>query len=379
MSNDSSNIFFINLKKNVGKKSVINHIASKLHATIFNGIDKSIYDKNIMITQNRHLSTRAAKESKLSLLSHFIDTCPHNYLVLFEDDVVIHRNFFDLFNKTIEFANSHTFKLIYLGVSCKVKLQNSTDTFHIHNLPTENFRYSGAYGVVIHRSIIPQIILKSNDPFLFNRPFDIYSLGSIQLSHPHDCFITVPQLVIPYVSISDIRAPRNQYDFWSICDIDPAFYLINSPIPLFVRCFDDKQKIINFVVMLSSFIPYIEPIFVSKSNIVQDIFGNIFKTILTDNFSVVDNIQKNNKYAITDIYVNWTCDIDNIFEISSSVKYIASGCPLCNNSIVNNIELVNGIEIYCDNDNLDIIDNKKLYSTYSCDKNSHIYTCELSK
>lgn len=73
------------------------------------------------------------------------------------------------------------------------------------------------------------------------------------------------------------------------------------------------------------------------------------------------------------------CNIDNIFEISSSVKYIASGCPLCNNSIVNNIELVNGIEIYCDNDNLDIIDNKKLYSTYSCDKNSHIYTCELSK
>ena len=46
-----SNVFFINMPKNIGKRLWIKDIAKNLSGTIWNGIDKNIYDKKGVLLQ----------------------------------------------------------------------------------------------------------------------------------------------------------------------------------------------------------------------------------------------------------------------------------------------------------------------------------------
>lgn len=177
-----SNIFCINMEKNIGKKILMRNFISQLNGNIWNGIDKSIYDENnlLLSVPTQQIKTRCAKEAKINLFNYFLTHTTYNYLILFEDDIMIHNDFFTHYKQVIDFANTHKFKLIYFGVSCHVPVE-SKSSFSINVLPKTSYRYSGAYGVIIHRSIMKSLINRSNDPFLYNKPFDIYSLGHIQL------------------------------------------------------------------------------------------------------------------------------------------------------------------------------------------------------
>lgn len=380
MCSNNTNIFFINMKKNVGKRTLIDNIVKKLNAMLWNGVDKSIYDQNgILLNSFGHDErTRAAKEAKINLFEYFLKNCSHDYLVLFEDDIILHKKFYDYFDILIDFANKKDFKLIYMGVSCNVSSeQYKLDKLEIKPLPKTGYRLSGAYGVIIHRSIMPSLINRSNDPLLYNRPFDIYSLGHVQLCQPNNCYICYPQLVIPDITISDIRNPRSQDAFWRICHIDKDQYVQHETLPLYVLADTNEDKIKQFIGILSIFIPFVRPIFICKNgeNIIPKLCDNAYETICIDQFSD-NNIKKIitfDKYALTNIYVNWTKNINNIFDVKTNIKYEISNCPRC--SILSsychseNIDpfILNDMTIITDNTTkINISHNNNLFYTTGC-------------
>lgn len=342
MNNFPSNVFFINMQKNIGKRTLIENIVNKLNGTIWEGVDKSIYDNNgILLNSFGHNErSRAAKEAKLNLFEYFLQNCSHDYLVLFEDDISIHKNFYKYFDEVIKYANTHPFKLIYMGVSSSVPTEyGQSESLNIINLPNIHHRYSGAYGVIIHRSILNKLIHRSNDPFLYNKPFDVYALGHIQESYPSECFISIPQLVIPDITISDIRSPRSQDAFWRICNIDRTQYVQYHSLPVYILSDSNKEKIKQFIGLISMFIPYIRPIFITKKeNDPSDLYDHAYETIFVENFSncAIKNIITHSKYAITNIYVNWTKNIGNIFDETCNVSYIINDCPKCSNLLDKN-------------------------------------------
>lgn len=375
MSN-SENIFFINMEKNIGKRYVIHDIVKKLNGTIWKGVDKSTYSREGILLKSvcQQDKTRAAKEAKLNLLHHFIKTSTSQYLILFEDDIILHKNFYEYFDKLLTFANTTKFKLIYMGVSCNVPNSDNSCAFSINPMPIVDYRFSGAYGVIIHKSIMQSIISRSNDPFLFNKPFDIYSLGHTQICYPSECFICSPQLVTPDITISDIRDPRSQNDFWKCCHINKSDYIFNSSIPMYILADTNLQKIEQFISILPIFIPYIKPIFVSTCNNELSIekYKNIYDIVYVDNFSneTIKNNINDTHYVLTNIYINWTNNIENIFSDKENIHYIVDICPICknNNLDIGNIDpqILNGLSIVCGNSPITIKYNKKLFYVDKC-------------
>jgi GR25 family glycosyltransferase involved in LPS biosynthesis len=369
------------MTKNIGKKKIIEDVVEKLSGTIWNGVDKSIYDENgiLIKKQSSEINTRAAKEAKINLLKHFLDTNKSDYLILFEDDILIHKNFYDYFYQTLNFANIHKFKLIYFGVSCYVPSKNN-ENLSINIIPSTNYRFSGAYGVIIHKSVMQTIISKSNDPFLLNKPFDVYSLGHIQLSYPNECFICDPQIVIPIISSSDIRQPREQDAFWNLCHIQKENYVSYKSIPMYILTDNNEEKIRRFIEMLTMLIPYVIPIFIyTHENTVQKLYHTIYTTIQVNSLDEknISTIIHDKMYILTNIYVNWTTYIGNIFNRKNNISYKISNCPLCHttNDIICNNDILNGFK-YIQNDGEVIMEETKdLYYVYGChiDRNQNMH------
>lgn len=373
---NTTNIFFINMKKNWGKRQLIKNMVNKLSGIIIDGVDKSIYNNDILIKKSsQEISTRAAKEAKINLLKNFINTNTSQYLVLFEDDILLHKNFYEYFNKTIIFANTNKFKLIYFGVSCN-SLQLNNSNFQINLLPKVNYRFSGAYGIIIHRSIIQTLINRSNDPFFYNKPFDIYSLGHIQLSYPNECFICNPQIVIPIISSSDIRNPRDQNILWNKCHINKNYYIHNNTIPMYIYVNNNKYKLFRFIDLLNMLVPIIDPIFIYEtSNIIQKYFDNTYKNmnIMTFYDSFIQN--QPNIYILTNICINWNILIGDLMNFNKNIIYLFSECPICckqNNNLILYKNIFSGFSIINKNyKNIDYINTKIIFDTTNC-------TCNFS-
>lgn len=385
-TNNNTNVFFINMEKNIGKRKSIEELVTNLSGTIWNGVDNSSYDEHgILLKINGHdINTRSAKEAKLNLFNYFLSSCTQDYLVLFEDDIVVHKKFYEHYQQVITFANINKFKLIYFGVSCNVpKINNNNNNNNESNnltislLPKTNYRFSGAYGVIIHRSVLKSIISKSNDPFLFNKPFDIYSLGHIQLSYPDECFICDPQIVIPMITISDIRDPRDQDLFWNYCHINPDEYMLYDSYKnsvtrkMYILADQNKEKLKQFVIHLAMLIPYVDPIFIlekqNDTKFFTELYGKIYKTIVIDDITpnALHQLITNEKYILTNIYVNWTKNVNIIFndiESNSNITYNIKTCPKCSFNIDNNKnttdvnqKILNGFTIINNKNNKNII------------------------
>jgi hypothetical protein len=228
-----------------------------------------------------------------------------------------------------------------MGVSCCVSKENYVSgELSIRLLPNTNYRFSGAYGVIIHRSIMQSMIYRSDDPNLYNKPFDIYTLGHFQTRHPLECYVCHPQIVVPDITISDIRNPRSQNDFWELCHVNKSDYLLHESLPLYILTDSNELKIRQFINILSMFIPYVKPIFVHsvlcEENTVVKLYGNSYEVLLVNDFSeqTIKKSIHHSCYALTSIYVNWTKNIPNIFdpENSHNIKYQIQLCPRCGNN-----------------------------------------------
>jgi hypothetical protein len=355
------------MKKNIGKRLLLKNFISHLNGNLWCGVDKSIYDDNqiLLSTPDQYIRTRSAKEAKINLFNYFLTNNDQNYLFLFEDDIIIHTDFFVHFDSVIQFANTNKFKLIYFGVSCYVPQKNNL-SFSIDILPQSTYRYSGAYGVIIHRSVLKSLINRSNDPFLYSKPFDIYSLGHIQSSYPLECFICNPQLISPNITISDIRNPRSQNDFWSLCHIDKSSFIIEKHIDMFIVIDDNKIHFDYYINILSMLIPYIIPTFIHTSNYSWiDNFKNIYTFLYVDDITNVDYHISDDTYIFTNFYVIWNFGIKNIFKYAKN---------MCNQNI---IFTINKCDKYVKNC---IIDDKLKYITPTFNIiNTHNDSCNIIK
>lgn len=335
-----TNIYCVNMRKNVGKRMVMENIISRLGGQFWDGVDKSLYDeRGILLNSLTHdKKTRAAKEAKLGLFEYFLENDTHNYIILFEDDIIIHRNFYEYFRQSIQFAETHNFKLIYLGVSRPLDktVTQQTNFSNIKQFRSITQPLSGAYGVIIHKSIINSLIRRSNDPFLYERPFDVCTLGHVQLSYPHDCYICDPQIVIPDITVSDIRQPRSQNIFEKICNISIKDYILCEFIPFYVLSFGNIQKIEQFKPLLSMFIPFVKPIFITEGKL--NGACEPYDTIISHPTSIDDfmelirlDCEKHGytKFAMSSIHVEWTKNVGNIFSCDTNTKYLPILCPRC--------------------------------------------------
>lgn len=363
------NVFCINLHKNIGKKLFVNDIIKKLSGQFWEGVDKSIYDEHGILLQifGHDINTRAAKDAKINLFKHFLTqsntkNIASEYLVLLEDDICIHENFDVYYKQVIQFAHTHKFKLIYMGVSCKVSLpeKKENDIFTIERLPSVSYSYSGAYGVIIHKSIMKSIISRANDLYLYNKPFDIYSLGHIQRCYPDECFICDPQIIVPDITSSDIREYCDQEIFWSCCHIDKKNYVIPKRIPMYILTDGSKIKHDIMNVLVRMFTPYIIPIYVFVNDTRND----------TNNFQ--QSIE-HTEYIMTNIYTNWTKNVGVIFEeainLNMTVSFDIDSCQMCQNklsSIIINPQILNGFTIIKPNTPTRNMKTKEIFNTSKC-------------
>ena len=60
------------MKKNFGKKKIIEDIIKNLSGSVWEGVDKSSYANNILVKKRDSITnTRAAKEAKINLFKYF--------------------------------------------------------------------------------------------------------------------------------------------------------------------------------------------------------------------------------------------------------------------------------------------------------------------
>jgi hypothetical protein len=392
-----TNIFCINLKRDIGKKKCMTDIIKKLNGEFFKGHDIRIIDNN-KITLKDSLSyecTRAAKSAKLELLNNFFSNSNKDYLCIFEDDIIIHNNFYEYFNKVIDFANNNIFKLIYLGVSTSINnINNPKNELNIINFNKfDKKRYAGAYGVIIHKSTLQYINYRANDTALYYKPFDIFCLGYIQDTYPENCFICNPQIVLPNITTSNIRGNRDQTIIWKNTNAILENYIFQKQIPFFVLIDNNNTKIKRFMKYVGQFIPHVKIIFITTKYLLNYLNYHInlnFDFIIINN--CYNNINKRiniyllknkhlffNYYIITNIYINWIDINYDFFDIindkiknHSLLSFKINKCPRCPVNIIQrcyNEKILNGfsiIKIDCEYSDELHIDNDYFYTVNQC-------------
>lgn len=285
----ANNKYIINMKKDIGRRKNIDHFCEQIGASYWDGIDEAQIDKNgylINITDEIS-STINAKNAKLNLFNHFLKSNQTDeYLWLFEDDIYIHKSFYSEVGKVNDFLIKEKPLLFYLGVSNnKVFDYNYNDIINIELLFKNTQAVhdeqktcllkikpcSGAYGVIIRRSIIPNLISYIKNPGLIKYPFDNSCLGKIQINFPNKCFVTNPPLVVPDITISNIRKNYDQKKYWNKFNINPNIYIYPKYFYLFVVINDnfiDKLLISEFKNLYKLFCPYFKIIYLcDKINI----------------------------------------------------------------------------------------------------------------
>ncbi len=282
------NVYFINMKKDIGRYIHIKPIVDKLNGNIWEGEDPTIIDTNGYAASFADVSvgTNAAKEAKLKLFNHFLKTSKSEYLFLFEDDIIIHKDFFNNLEKINNFMKETKPKLFYFGVSGNIKNIAEDNNIIIKKLFDNNTKepVSGAYSVCINRNIINHIILRIKNPILKNKPFDMTCLGQIQTAYPNDCYICHPPMVIPYLKKSNIRDNRNQYEFNKMININYADYIKPREYPIFVKI-NEPTNIQYFDKLINSIEPYFKTYYlVNESN-----YSIIIKTDKIYDIIMIDN------------------------------------------------------------------------------------------
>lgn len=298
------NVYFINMKKDIGRFVHIKPIIDKLNGIIWEGEDPTIIDINGYAASFADVSigTNAAKEAKLKLFTHFLKNSKSEYLFLFEDDIIIHKDFFNNLEIINNFIKDKKPKLFYFGVSGNIKNVVQDNIMIIKNLFDNNIKepISGAYSVCINRNILNHIILRIKNPILKNKPFDMTCLGQIQTAYPNECFICHPPMIIPYLKKSNIRDNRNQYEFNKMININYSDYIKPKEYPIFV-IIKEPKNINYFDKLINSIEPYFK-IYYLVTQKHYDIISStdkIYDMILIENNFNYDNFVntiKNNSF-----------------------------------------------------------------------------------
>ncbi len=216
----------------------------------------------------------------------------YSRILIFQDDIIIHKDFNYLIQKYDQLLTSD-WGLIYFGASQhnwkKVVFSNN---YYIPN----NTEGAFAFGLD-HRLFNKLIELTSKS----NAPFDSGPLSAIQNYYPQKCYVIYPNLIISDVTESDCRLPRNQIQIsekfrWKINHYDCDFYLKIDLI---------KLKLNNNMFTPQNFnnqITDIVSVIISAYNC-QDIIETSIKSICNQTYKnleilIIDDNSNDNTYNI---------------------------------------------------------------------------------
>jgi hypothetical protein len=304
------------MKKDIGRRIWIEDIIKKTNGHIWEGEDPTELDQSGYIKSwEPHTSaTWYAKLTKKKLFEHFLANSKSEYLFLFEDDISVHKNFYNNLNTVISFINTNKVKLLYFGVSRHVDIQSKDNLIIKHlvdNIDDKFEGYSGAYGVIINRNIIPYILVRINNEIIKTKPFDVYCLGNVQKYYFKECYLCHPPMIIPDISSSNIRKNRNQNTFYEFTGIDKGDYIINSQTPLFILVSNiDNFTYINK--LSSMFFPIwkIIPLFLQQTH--YDLYKNDYEcyyvpdnTLEFINKTIYTNKNYTNYFILISDTINW--------------------------------------------------------------------------
>jgi hypothetical protein len=212
---NKNNTYMIHLEKDLDKRTNTKEFRDKYNIQLWTGIDGTHKDSKY--------ATWCAKLTVINLLKHFMKTnTKDQYIVIFEDDVILHKDFDKLITQVNEFINSNQVYLFYLGINTKF-----TNINQITHLNSKN-KLSGGYGVIINRDIINLLIMYASDKLTKHYPHDTQCYGMIQLLYPKLCFMMDSPLVIPNTTVSNIRDSMPMSSLFKALNLDSNNYLLIS-------------------------------------------------------------------------------------------------------------------------------------------------------
>jgi hypothetical protein len=343
---------------------------------IWKGVNKRICDKNgyILNAKSHKLGTQGCSESVIQIIN-YSKIKKHDHIVIFEDDIIPHKQFFRYWKDVNNFIDTHNnWKLIYLGISSilpkKYKKIIDKDNVTITRLPCDK-AYSGGYGIIIHSSVFDDIIKNINDDK--QKPHDIHAYGNIHREFKKECYVCLPNLVVADVGCSNIRNYKNKKYFANAM----SWNLINHPLPkqilMFVVINNNRHRIQNFIDLVGMFLPVVKIIFlkhkndnlnISKILTVAKNFANIVninnsRDILHVVNKWVTKLKNNIKpyFIITNQTINWSRKLSkkllseielNLCSNFDTIKFSIRKCSRCNknNSIIHNLKFYQGFNIF---------------------------------
>lgn len=370
-----SYIYFIHMEKDVGRYTHFKSLHNILGGNIWKGkcvvpTDKKGY---ILNKPTQAMCTQAAKEVKVEIFNHFLQNNEKDtHLVIFEDDLIWHKDFennFRLILDNIKYMSE--WKLIYLGVSSSVDYDHKKDRINIKGsnsiylsaLNVDIKIYTGAYGVIINKSILHELLNRAAIPELNGKPFDATCLGYIQKKYQGQCFLSHPQQILADVSGSNIRDNRDQKKFNEKMNWNIKEYIIPTKIPFLILVDNNVSRIKRFIYQCNCLTPVIQLHLILTTKPSTEMIDFILKckkngvtsSVLQYNKNrdinyilkhhiITNNLVKKNEYKamfITNSYVSWNNSIkedtfSNILNILNSgaidgILWELTYCDRCNN------------------------------------------------
>lgn len=312
--------YMLHLKKHIGRYHNIKSLYDKHHINIEYATDHIKYKNGQQLTNcSVEKGTIANNKGMLSILKQYQKKKnKSDFLIIFEDDIIPHKDFDEYYDKVIKYLETQKWKLFYFGASSRVTYSD-LDKLDDFKIITNKISCSGAYGVAIHGSVVDLLIdiVKDNK----DKPFDVYGLKTVFDKYPDKTLSIHPPLVITDVSSSSIRGYRDQEKFNKFLKWDRSLYVKNKSIPLVIISNGNLHRLDNILELVSTLKPVIEPVIIHTSNIrkYKKYYKNGISVMSVSDTSEVLNMLKQLKYdfygIITD-NINWKQPLpDNFFDV----------------------------------------------------------------
>ena len=217
LNNYTKMIYIINLENNVIRKKYIMCLMKKFGITfklvIVKKIKKEYYDEYCKYNHNISIGELGCGLSHLWCLNDII-TNKHKNAIIFEDDIIFHKNFEAKFYSMI---NKQKYDFLLLG-ACDFHL-SEINYQHINNqLYKPNQNYNKVYGAhAIYYSLEGATYMLKNklNKFAF---FD-YNFNKVFNHFENTSFICYPNLVVTELTTSDIN-----HDYLLFSNKEKTFY-----------------------------------------------------------------------------------------------------------------------------------------------------------
>jgi GR25 family glycosyltransferase involved in LPS biosynthesis len=366
------------MKKDIGRYHCSKPFIDSIGGKFIDGVVKTVIDKGIHLKKTDHdTATQAATDAKINVFNKFLNDSNDSYLIVFEDDIICHNDFTNLFSDVVKSLNKiPKWKLVYLGVSTEIE-NTSDNRIQINNyasfrrLPNSNDKiYTGAYGFIINRNIVSSLIKRSLKKELYGKPFDIDYLGYIKILYPDECWYVDPFLVLSDVTSSNIRAIRDQEKFSKNMGWEINKYIDPIRIPLFILSDNNLTKLERFLYSFSSLVPAVKFYIIMVAEPDKNMQNYLWKASevgisykIYDGENIPNFIESNYKietdyFYLSNIYTSisgnlersFFSDTENIFSKYEGITHITwqvSKCPICvkENRYIATDNLFNGF--YC--------------------------------